>query len=25
MIREVALSGYAVAELCGIRLPPPLD
>lgn len=25
MIREVALSGYAVAELCGVRLPPPLD
>ncbi len=25
MIREVALSGYAVAELCGVHLPPPLD
>ncbi|MGA9870237.1 MAG: DUF4192 domain-containing protein [Rhodococcus sp. (in: high G+C Gram-positive bacteria)] len=25
MIREVASSGYAVAELCGVRLPPPLD
>ncbi|MGB3370567.1 MAG: DUF4192 domain-containing protein [Rhodococcus sp. (in: high G+C Gram-positive bacteria)] len=25
MIREVALSGYAVAELCGVRLPPPLE
>lgn len=25
MIREVALSGYAVAESCGVRLPPPLD
>ncbi len=25
MIREVALSGYAVAELCGVRLPPPFD
>ena len=25
MIREVALSGYAVAEMCGVRLPPPLD
>ncbi|WP_186626641.1 DUF4192 domain-containing protein [Rhodococcus sp. BP22] len=23
MIREVALSGYAVAELCGVRLSPP--
>lgn len=25
MIREVAASGYAVAELCGVRLPPPVD
>lgn len=25
MIREVALSGYAVAELCGVLLPPPLE
>lgn len=25
MIREVALSGYQVAELCGVRLPPPVD
>ncbi|WP_020110193.1 DUF4192 domain-containing protein [Rhodococcus sp. 114MFTsu3.1] len=25
MIREVALSGYAVAELCGVALPPPVD
>lgn len=25
MIREVARSGYSVAELCGVRLPPPLS
>ncbi|MDJ0391746.1 DUF4192 domain-containing protein [Rhodococcus sp. G-MC3] len=25
MIREVALSGYQVAELCGVRLPPRID
>lgn len=25
MIREVAVSGYAVAELCGVPLPPPVD
>lgn len=25
LIREVAVSGYAVAELVGVRLPPPLD
>lgn len=25
IIREVALSGYAVAEMCGVHLPPPRD
>lgn len=25
MIREVALSGYAIAELCGVELPPPIE
>lgn len=25
MIREVALSGYAIAELCAVELPPPIE